>query len=205
MKRALSRWALVPVVCTLLVAAAAYAQNATKPGKGSAPPPSPEMEAAMKAGMPGEAHKTLDPLEGNWKATVKTWHSPAEPPMESKATIKAAWIMGGRFIEEKFQGKMGDMKFEGRGFYGYDNLRKTYVGSWMDSLGTYIMVFDGSSDDGGKTITWKGQAPDPMTGKLGPWRSVTRFVSKDEHVYEMYGQAPDGTEMKMMEITYTRK
>ena len=37
------------------------------------------------------------------------------------------------------------------------------------------------------------------------YRSVTRIVDEDTHVFEMYSIAGKGKEVKMMEITYTRK
>ncbi len=37
------------------------------------------------------------------------------------------------------------------------------------------------------------------------WRSVTKIVNDNTHVFEMYGTAKKGKEEKMMEITYTRK
>jgi hypothetical protein len=37
------------------------------------------------------------------------------------------------------------------------------------------------------------------------WRSVTRIVDDNTHVFEMYGTDKKGKEEKMMEITYTRK
>ena len=37
------------------------------------------------------------------------------------------------------------------------------------------------------------------------WRSVTKIVNDNTHVFEMYATAKKGKEEKMMEITYTRK
>jgi hypothetical protein len=37
------------------------------------------------------------------------------------------------------------------------------------------------------------------------WRSVTRIVDNNTHVFEMYETDKKGEEVKMMEITYARK
>ena len=37
------------------------------------------------------------------------------------------------------------------------------------------------------------------------WRSVTRIVDDNTHMFEMYSTDKSGKEEKMMEITYTRK
>ena len=38
-------------------------------------------------------------------------------------------------------GKMKDMQFKGMGVEGYDNVKKKFVASWIDNMGTGIHVF----------------------------------------------------------------
>ena len=45
---------------------------------------------------------------------------------------------------------------------------------------------------------------DPFKGPM-KWRSVTRIVDDNTHVFEMFGADKGGKEERMMEITYTRK
>jgi hypothetical protein len=42
-------------------------------------------------------------------------------------------------------------------------------------------------------------------GRPGTARMTTKWTSPTVEIVEMYGPGPDGKEMKMMEITYTKK
>jgi hypothetical protein len=46
--------------------------------------------------------------------------------------------------------------------------------------------------------------PSPQTGEPTRKKSVITLKDKDHHSMEMYFTGPDGTQMKGMEIQYTR-
>jgi len=152
---------------------------------------------------PGDVHKVMAGMVGTWDTVVKSYSEPSTP--ETKGTSTFTSIMDGRYIQENAEGNFMGMPFHGIGTFGYDNAMKKYVGSWVDNMGTGIMVNWGTSDDGGKTINWMGKATDPMTGTEQNYRSVMHMMTNDQYHFEMYGPGMDGKEMKMMEITYTRK
>ena len=163
------------------------------------------MEAMQKAMTPGENHKMLNNMVGTWNATISMWMSPEAKPTVSKGTSTNRWIMGNRYMEQKFTGKFMDMPFSGIGYTGYDNVKKQYWGTWMDNMSTGTMMMTGNTDDGGKTFKFTGSMADPMTGKDAPMEEHVTVKSKDEHTFEMWGPAPDGKMFKMMEIVYKRK
>jgi hypothetical protein len=163
------------------------------------------MDAWMKAATPGDAHKMLEPLTGSWTVTSTSWQTPGGPPEKGSGTSESSWILGGRFVREDFTGKFGGMDFQGLGYTGYDNFKKKYVGTWMDSMGTMIMVMTGSADPSGKVFALTSTIDDVMTGKPMKVRMVTRVVDENKHVMEMFGPDKSGKEFKMMEIVYTRK
>ncbi len=164
-----------------------------------------EMEAWMKAATPGEGHKALEPLVGSWNVTMTMWQAPGAPASKSTATAEDAWVLGGRFVQEKIHGEMNGMPFEGLGYTGYDNFKKQYVGSWMDTMGTMMMTMSGCADATGKVLTATSTIDDVTTGKRVQVREVTRIVDADKRVFEMYGPDKSGKEFKMMEGVYTRK
>jgi hypothetical protein len=165
----------------------------------------PEMEAMMKAMMPGEEHKHLARLAGDWTFANKMWMAPGQPPSESGGTMHGEMILGGRYVQTEWKGTIMGMPFEGHGVDGYDNLAKKYVSSWIDNMGTGIMMSTGSCEDGGKKCTSTGEMMDPMTGKSATMRSVITWMSDSSFKMEMYGNGPDGSEMKMMELEVKRK
>ncbi len=165
----------------------------------------PHMDAWMKAATPGPEHAKLKATEGSWNTVTKHWHDPASQPMESKGTCERKWIMDGRYLEEHYSGDFMGMPFKGLGIGGYDNVQKKYVTTWLDNMGTGIMLFTGTADASGKTFNYTGEYADPMTGKLQKMRSVMKIVDDKSHIFEMYGPGEDGKEFKMMEVTHTKK
>lgn len=90
--------------------------------------------------------------------------------------------------------------FTGIGVTGYDNHTKKYVSTWMDSMSTTILVFEGTASTDGKTITQESHYDTPFKGPL-TWRSVTEIVDDNTWSFEMFGTDKDGKEEKIMEIT----
>src|ERR1043165_7932011 len=121
---------------------------ADEPKKSEADMQKAMMEAWMKASTPGDAHKKLDNMVGTWDVTVKSWMAPGEPPMESTGTAMNQWVLGGRWMEEKFTGSFMGMPFQGIGYTGYDNIKKQYVGTWMDNMTTAMMGSRGKGGSG---------------------------------------------------------
>lgn len=169
-----------------------------------APPMDPAMmEAMMKAGTPGDAHKTLNAFAGTWNAKVTSWMAPGADPMVMEGTSESRWVMGGRYLEERFNGTFMGMPFEGLGYTGYDNVKNQYWGTWMDNMSTGMMMLTGGYD--GKAWSFSGTMPDPMTGKDSAITSKMVITDADHHTMEMWAPAPDGKNYKMMEIAYSRK
>ena len=120
--------------------------------------------------------------------------------------------MDGRFIEMDVSGKMQipgadgklhDMTFKGHGMEGYDNVKKKFVGTWMDNMGTGIMMSEGDYDPASKAFTYTGEF-EMMPGMKTKVREVIKLTDKDHMVLEWY-EDRGGKEAKTMEIDYTRK
>ena len=196
-----------------VVAALALAVAAAGPVLGQEASKQPEMtpeqkaamEAWMKVATPGEGHKVLEPMVGSWNVRMTMWQAPDGPAQVSQGVSEDAWVLGGRFVRETVHSEINGMPFDGLGYTGYDNFKKQYVGSWMDTMGTMMMTMTGSADPSGKVITATSAMDDVTTGKKITVREVTTIVDANKHVFEMFGPGPTGTEFKMMEAVYTRK
>jgi hypothetical protein len=98
------------------------------------------------------------------------------------------------------------MSFNGVGLSGYDNFKRKYVFSWADNMGTMLVTAEGSIGRDGKTITYLSRMDDPMTGERNKLiRYVSRILGPDKHVLEAWDSVGTPRELKVMEITYTRK
>ncbi len=161
-----------------------------------------QMQAMQAAMAVGEHQKHLAVLEGTWAARVSMWMAPGGEPMVSEGNAHFKMLMGGRYLQQTFKGEFNGMPFEGMGLVAYDNVRKEYVSTWMDNMGTGIAIERGTCE-GGKVFRSSGEYSDPVAGPV-TMRSVHRIESPDRTVLEMFVQGPDGKEFRTMEIIYTR-
>jgi hypothetical protein len=197
-----------PLSVLVLVAAVAAAAVALADEKKAAAPQMDEktmMELWQKMATPGEGHKKLDPLVGSWTARNTMWMEPGKPPEVTEGTAEQKWVLGGRYLEQRYEGTMMGQPFSGVGYAGYDNYTMKYESTWMDTTGTAILITRGTFDKAGKVLTSTGQMNDFVTRKTMTMRDKTTLVSPDEILFELFGSGPDGKEQKMMEIRYTRK
>ncbi|MEO8328359.1 MAG: DUF1579 domain-containing protein [Nitrospirota bacterium] len=162
------------------------------------------MEMYKKLATPGEPHKLFASLAGNWTTKTKSWMEPDKPPMESTGSAEIKMLLDGRFLKQKFTGEMMGQPYSGIGIDAYDNVRKKYVTAWIDTMGTGIFMMEGTASADGKTITMQGQHEEPGGGHM-THRAVWTIVDDNTQTFVMYGAHHGGKEMKIMEITYTRK
>ncbi|MBL8878497.1 MAG: DUF1579 domain-containing protein [Phycisphaerales bacterium] len=226
------------LVCSSLLCGVAFAQEAAKPKdekKPAAAKPDDKkpaaagqdkhaggmdeaamMEAWMKASTPGENHKLMEGMTGDWTYVNKMWHNPdpSAKPEESTGTATIKSMYGGRYFQGEYagtfempgpDGKPQKMDFRGSSVHGYDNVTGKFVGTWIDNMGTGIMTFEGKYDAAGKSFTYTGTFDCPMQQCKVAVREVVKITDKDHHVMEWYETRPGEKERKTMEITYTRK
>jgi hypothetical protein len=204
MKMRSTTMALTLVALALPVAAQHTEHQPATPPAGAPAMGGPEMEAMIKAMTPGEEHKHLARMAGDWTFTNTFWMAPGQPPMESTGTLHAEMALGGRYLQSQWTGNMMGQPFEGRGTEAFNNVSKQYESTWVDNMGTGIMFGTGTCDASGacnsKSETW-----DPVSGKKITMRSTVTWPSSDSFKMEMFGPGPDGKEYKMMEIVAKRK
>ena len=160
---------------------------------------------AQPGAKPTDEHKILARDEGTWDATVKSFAGPDAEPMISKGTEVNTVMPGGLWLLSKFEGDFGGTKFEGRGQFGYDPIKKRYVGTWIDSMSPNLSVLEGSYDPKTKTMTYVGDAINGEGIKYSQ-KMVTTTKDDSSKVFTLYmkiGEAKD--EVKFMEITYQKR
>ncbi|HEX2836372.1 MAG TPA: DUF1579 domain-containing protein [Thermoanaerobaculia bacterium] len=193
------------LLVTCSTVAMAQHDHGHAPSAQQAPGMDAMMEAMAKAGTPGEAHKKLDAMVGTWNASITMWMAPGMEPMKNTGVSENRWVFGGRYLEQRFKGEFFGAPFEGVGYTGYDNVKKQYWGTWMDSMSTAPMNSTGSLSADGKTYSFTATMADPMTGKDSTSDEKITIIDADHHTLEMWGPGPDGKNYKMMEIAYSRK
>ncbi|MEW6733970.1 MAG: DUF1579 domain-containing protein [Acidobacteriota bacterium] len=169
-----------------------------------------EMEAMMqeyaKFSQPTAAHKELAKRVGKWDHVTKIWFDPQSPPNESRGITEYKLLLDGRYLLQEMTGEMMGQPYRGMGIVGYDNFKKQYTSAWIDNFSTAIFNSLGTADPASKVVTYLGEMDEPLTGeKNKKVRMVERFIDDDKHIFEMYDNFPGVGEVKVMEITFTRK
>ena len=203
MKEVVMRFRFVPLTCLVLALIASPALAKEKKHEKQMDPQA-MMEVWKQMATPGEPHKLFATLAGSWTTTNKEWMEPGKPPTESTGTAEMKMLLDGRFLYQEFTGNMMGQPFSGVGIDAYDNMTKKYMTAWMDTMGTGIFMMEGTASADGKTITLRGSHPEPGGGKM-THRAVWKIVDNDTQTFDMYGAHHGGKEMKVLEITYTRK
>ena len=195
---------------TLLAATAVVAlASPAVAQQGQQPPMTPEqkaeMEAYMKAGTPGSPHQALASSVGSYDLKIRSWHAPGAPAMEDTGTATRTMALGGRVLVEDVKSSMMGMPYTGHAMMGFDNVTGKYWSTWNDSMSTGIMVNEGTCDAQAKACSFTGSWNDPIKKTPVKARMTTRWTNPTTEVFELYAPGKDGQEMKMMEITYTKK
>jgi len=194
---------IVLAVSTLLIGVSAVAENAAKEPQ-MTPEQKAEMEAYTKAGTPGPQHKAMAATAGTYDLKIKSWQDPNSPPMEDTGTATRSMALDGRVMVEQVSSTMMGQPWSGHGMQGYDNATGKYWSTWNDSMSTGLMVSEGTCD-AKQSCTFAGSWTDPVKKTLVKSRMTTKWTSPTTEIFEMYGPGRDGKEMKMMQITYTKK
>lgn len=180
-----------------------------KAGQPTMPEMSPEelamMQAWEAARSPGEHHKHMEMMAGEWEGTNSWWSSPDSEPNVSPVRTSSKMELDGLFLVSHHKGEMMGMPFRGLGTMGYNNTTKQYEGAWMDNMGSMTMFMTGTCSDDGKVFKMESKFVDFITGEATSMKMTTTIIDADNYTWEMYGPGEDGNEFRMMEIVYKRK
>ena len=177
----------------------ASAQTAQEQPPGSHLPA--DVLARMTAGAPGEHHRQLNALIGDWEGVFRLWIEPGGPPMESRGTVSRMWVLGGRYIHEAVDAEAfgGGGAFHGIGYIGFNNVDGRYETVWLDNQSTGVSIETGTYDPESKIMRTRGTHRDPATGQVMSSRGRLDLSDPDRHSYTGYMTGADGKEVKSFE------
>jgi hypothetical protein len=154
---------------------------------------------------PGAEQKMLAEATGTWESEVTMWMAPGGPEMKSTSVAENKMLLGGRYQQSIHKGKIMGMPFEGISTLAFDNHKKQYQSTWIDNMGTGIMIMTGNWDEATRTINFTGKMMNPGTGVEEECRETFTFIDKDHQLMQMYAKGKNGKEFKTMQIHYSRK
>lgn len=194
------------ITITLCAAVLLFACNDDKNGEtkvasantndSTATPPMPDSATMMKNWQaymtPGQPHQMIASWNGTWNGDVSMWMAPGAPPSKSTSTTTNKMALGGRYQISEHKGSFDGMPFEGMSTLAYDNAKKMFISTWIDNMGTGIMVVQGPWNEATKSMDLKGKMTDPNTGNDIDVRETFKVVDDNTQVMEMYCNGADG-------------
>ena len=163
------------------------------------------LAAYLVGANPGEEHERLASLEGAWTVSGRFWSEPGAEPITATHTSTMRMTLGRRYLIEELDGDLWGEEFQGIGITAFDNIDEKYVTTWIDNLSTGILVLSGRYDPQLDAVVMTGEYTDPVTKQPRFLKSVERVTEDGTRVYEHWEVSDDGSEFKVMELTYRRK
>ncbi len=163
----------------------------------------PEQKAWMEYMTPGWAHEMMAKSVGKWETVTKFWHVPGMKPEVSNGKTESKMILGGRYVQSRYNGTSMGQPYEGMSLEAYDNVKKEFISIWIDNMGTGVAMAAGKISKDKKMIEYAGTMTDPMKNGESKYKSIVKFVNDDKSIFEMYRKM-EGKEFKIMEMVSTR-
>ena len=129
---------------------------------------------------------------GTWDGEMEVRPGPGAAPQHSRGVMTQRMIGG--WLVSDFVNETG---FEGRGIYGWDSARGTYVGTWIDSMRGSLVVGTGTRE--GETLTYRFEM-----GTMR-WADVTTRIDANTRRFESLIEAPNGEMFAVVVATYRRR
>lgn len=155
----------------------------------------------LALGKPGPSHKILNALVGEWSVEITSLSAPSAVPDRSTGSSHTSWILGDRFLEERFQGD----GYEGLGMIGYDRGARLFTTIWMDSLTTATAVSRGEFSPVTNTFDLYGEVYDPLLGRPKETHTQIMIISPNQYEVRMLDAAPNGERFNPLKLVYRRK
>lgn len=149
-------------------------------------------------------HQWLKQFVGRWQTESEAKMGPDQPPMKCTGTMSSR-MLGEFWVVSELVGEMSGMTVTGVQTIGYDPEKKKYVGTWVDSVTSYMWKYEGVVDDSGKTLVLEAEGPNGMAGgKIAKFRDAYTFKSKDHIIATSSMQSEDGSWLEFMTGNFRR-
>lgn len=141
---------------------------------------------------------------GTWDVEMTFTPAPGAASTVTRARSVHRRIGRGRWLVADLVTEGGD--FAGHGVYGYDEVRRCYVSTWVDDLRPFLVIGEGEWDPAARTMTFHTRAT--VGGAPVTWREVTTRIDADTHRFEHWKPVPvaggEPSEHVVMSAIYRR-
>jgi hypothetical protein len=153
--------------------------------------------------QPTAEHEKLAEHVGVWNVDCTFYMDPSQPPLKSQATDTVE-MFGPFWTQGNFRSDFFGVPYQGLATLGYDPGTGRYVSTWIDSMKPQMLYLTGGFDASGAVLEMTGESFDACTKQLTKYRTREEHRGRDERVFEMFMTLPDGNEVRMFTLAYTR-
>lgn len=154
---------------------------------------------------PQKEHRWLEKLIGEWTYEGAAQMAPDQTPEKFTGTERFRSVGGLWFIGEAEGDTPSGETAQTIITLGYDPHKRSFVGTFIASMMTFMWVYTGELDASEKMLTLHTEGPD-MTkeGETAQYKEVIEFTSDDERTFTSSVQGADGQWQQLMRSTYRR-
>lgn len=137
--------------------------------------------------QPTESHQRLAEDVGTWTGEMKVWmNGPDADPVVLPTKEVVTMMSGGFWSISKFESG----PFKGQGQFGFDPVKKKYVGTWIDSTTPFLNVMEGTFDEEKKELVMFYSGLDMASEKVIEKKNITQHLTPDKRRFTMYQKDP---------------
>lgn len=174
--------------------------------------------AMVRNGQPGEMHRRLDALVGEWNVDMTFYIAggTAEKPLLANGlTCRREWIAqtGNRHVRDITEGAFNGNAYYRLGILSYSTMDHRYEWNTVDALNANMMTYKGAKNSATPTgdivmsgeFTDQGVLGDAYAGKTIGQRTLIKIESPNRHVFDLYFKPPGEKERLAARAVYTRR
>lgn len=154
---------------------------------------------------PGDHHRMLDVMAGEWNARISSYMPGMDEPLVMEGTLDSEWILGDRFLKHTYDVPLPDgSQFIGMSFMGYSPAERVYESFWMDNMTVDMGSSSGFVSPDGMSFTMLTAELDAESMSYFDVEERITISDRNSYTYERY-RITDTGEALQMSIAYTRK
>lgn len=155
--------------------------------------------AATQPFAPHPVHRAFAAFVGQWSGTTFTWLDPSGEPQTSELDAEGELLLGGRFLQIRYAGRLGEKDHAGLFLVGFHLQDERVEASWVDSFhtGTQNMPCVGPAPDGGP-LRFMGTYPAGEGEPRWGWRTALMIDPEGVLILDAENVHPDGQEDRAM-------
>jgi hypothetical protein len=168
------------------------------------------MPASARLAMPGEKHKWLEPLVGNWNVEMKVWPaSGAKPIVSTELKVARQWILGGRYLREELTGSFAGNPSNRIAILSFNNLDDRFELVTIDTFEPGQMWYRSMVAGSPSRIALQGESTEAgnaakPTGRKRDLRFEIEIESPQVNLQKIYVKYPGEPEFLFVEQRFTK-